>query len=123
VRSDIGTPVVPLFLTKNFVVIHCDDVATATWSCTERIVAELQTEPTHTYVGPWQSALLAQLVLHAPALQMYGAHGMVAGVTHAPLVLHVDAGWTVAVFGQLAATQVTPDAYFLHAPLPLQVPS
>jgi hypothetical protein len=36
--------------------------------------------------------LLAQLVLHAPALQMYGAHGMVAGATHVPDVLQVDAG-------------------------------
>jgi hypothetical protein len=36
--------------------------------------------------------LLAQLVLHAPALQMYGAQGVVAGVTQVPPVLQVDAG-------------------------------
>jgi hypothetical protein len=54
--------------------------------------------------------LLAQLVLHAPALHTYGAQGVVAGVTHVPLALHVDAGCAVLVFGQLATTQVVPVA-------------
>ena len=64
-------------------------MAIATCSFTVSIVAELHVEPMQTYVGPGQSALLAQLVLHAPAPQTYGAHGMVAGVTHALLVLQV----------------------------------
>jgi hypothetical protein len=43
--------------------------AVGVWALTVSIVAELHTEPRHTKVGPWQSALLVHIVLHAPALQ------------------------------------------------------
>jgi hypothetical protein len=63
-----------------------------------------------TFGGPLQSAVVAQVVLHAPALQAYGAHGIVAGVTQAPLALQVAFGVTVDVVAQVAGTQIVPAA-------------
>jgi hypothetical protein len=51
-----------------------------------------------------------QVVLHAPALQAYGAQGIVAGVTHVPLALQVALGVTVDAVAQVAAIQIVPEA-------------
>jgi hypothetical protein len=73
--------------------------------------------------GETQSAVTVQVVLQAPVPHMYGLHIVVAGVTHALLVLQVEAGVSVLpVEGQLAAMHWVPDGYFWQAPLPLQRP-
>jgi hypothetical protein len=48
--------------------------------------------------------------------------GFVAGVTHAPLPLQVDAG-CAAPDVQDAAPQFVPETVFRHVPAPLHVPS
>jgi hypothetical protein len=53
---------------------------------------------------------VVQVVRHAPALQAYGAHGIVAGVTQVPLALQVAFGVTVDVVAQVAGTQTVPAA-------------
>jgi hypothetical protein len=69
-----------------------------------------------------QSALLAQVVLHALAPQMNGVHEEVAGVTQVPVPLQVEVGWKVEV-AQLWPMHWVPPAYFWQAPLPSQKPS
>jgi hypothetical protein len=79
-------------------------------SCTVTVTGDTQLPPAQ-MSGMRQSALAVQLVLHAPVPQMYGLHGVMAGVTHMPLLLQVAAGVRVEPV-QAAPTQVVPDAYF-----------
>ena len=85
-----------------------DSSRAASWTVT--FVAEPQVVPVQTFGGPLQSAVVVQVVLHAPALQAYGAHGITAGVTQAPLALQVAFGVTLDVVAQVAGTQTVPAA-------------
>jgi len=80
----------------------------ASWTFT--FVAEPQVVPVQTFGGPLQWVSVVQVVLHAPALQAYGAHWIVAGVTHVPAALQVAFGVTVDVVAQEAGTQTVPAA-------------
>jgi hypothetical protein len=76
-------------------------------------------EPFVHTAGVSQSALAAQVALHAEAPQRNGKHELAAGVTHAPAPSHVDAGVYVAPdpeVGQLASPQGVPCANFWQAP-------
>jgi hypothetical protein len=72
-------------------------------------VALVHVVPRQTYGAPLQSAVVEQLVRHAPALQPYGAHCCVVGVTHIPLELQVEFGVRVDP-EQLAGMQTVPAA-------------
>ena len=78
----------------------------ASWTLT--FVPGPQVVPVQTFGAPLQWALVVQVVLHAPALQAYGAHGIVAGVTQAPLALQVELGVTSDAVGQEAGMQSVP---------------
>jgi len=91
-------------------------------SFTVSIVAELHVVPMHTKLGARQSGLVAHVVLHTPLPQVYGEQDEVAGVLQVPLPLQVAAGVSVEPV-QVAGAHWVPDAYWRHAPLPLQNPS
>jgi hypothetical protein len=73
------------------------------------LVALVHVVPRQTYGAPLQSAVVAQVVLHAVAPHPYGTQDCVAGVTHVPPLLQVDASVPVVPV-QLAAMQVVPAA-------------
>jgi hypothetical protein len=73
-------------------------------------------------LGETQSALLAQVVLHAVAPQMNGVHIDVVAAWQVPLPLHVRADVAVATL-QLGPTHWVPVAYRRQPPEPLQKPS
>jgi hypothetical protein len=67
--------------------------------------------------GDAQSASAAQAPLQTEAPHLNGKHELAAGVTHAPLPSHVEAGVNVVVAaGQVEPAQAVPFAYFWHAP-------
>jgi hypothetical protein len=73
-------------------------------------------------LGELQSAVVEQVVLHAPVPQAYGAQIDEVTVWQVPVPLQVRAGVNVDPL-QAAATQVVPAAYRRHAPAPLHWPS
>lgn len=75
------------------------------------LTAWMQDPPAHMYAAEMQSVSAVQAVLHALVPQMNGVQELVAGVTHVPEVLQVEAGWYVEV-AQLWATHWVPLAYF-----------
>ena len=112
---------VPLFLIDKWGATAASaGKASRSASCTVTVTGGTQPPPAQMY-GETQSALAVQPVLHAPVPQMYGLHLLVAGVTHMPPLLQVAVGVSVEPV-QLAPTQVVPDAYFWHAPLPSHLP-
>jgi hypothetical protein len=72
--------------------------------------------------GDTQSALVVQVVLHAPVPQANGSHAELVAVWQVPVPLQVRVGVKVDPV-QAAATQVVPAAYRRQAPEPLQNPS
>src|ERR1700729_1310895 len=89
---------------------------------TVRLTAWMQLPPEHMYAAEMQSALVAQVVLHALIPQMNGVHERAAGVTQVPVPLQLDAGCSVEVT-QVCALHSVPLAYFWQAPFPSQYPS
>jgi hypothetical protein len=75
----------------------------------------------HTF-GLLQSALVVQVVLHAPVPQTNGSQLEVVAAWQVPVPLQVRADVSVTPV-QLAAAHCVPDAYRRQAPLPLQKPS
>ena len=74
-------------------------------------------------LGARQSASLAQLVRHAPAVpHRYGAHGTGNAIRQMPAPLHVRVGVAVEPLHIAAAHIVAPE-WLRHAPAPSQVPS
>jgi hypothetical protein len=71
--------------------------------------------------GEIQSALLVQVDLHAPELQMKFPQARLAGVLQVPLPSHVEAGTAVEVPAQAAALQLMPLSTNAQAP-PKQFP-
>jgi hypothetical protein len=65
-------------------------------------------EPLPQVFGAMQSASVAHELLHAPVAQMNVPHDAFAGVTHAPVPLHVDAGVTDVVVAHTEALQFRP---------------
>ena len=74
-------------------------------------------------LGARQSASLAQLVRHAPAVpHRYGAHETGSAIRQVPAPLQVRVGVAVEPVHVAAAHIVAPE-WLRHAPAPSQVPS
>jgi hypothetical protein len=69
-----------------------------------------------------QFALVVHVIRQAFVPQTNGVQAFVAGATHAPLPLQVDAGCAVPDV-QDAAPQLVPETVFRQAPVPVHIPS
>jgi hypothetical protein len=72
-------------------------------------------------LGDTQSAVVAQVVLQAPAPQTYGEQELAAGITQVPVPLQLAAGVSDEPV-QVAPAQAVPAAYFWQPPVPSQKP-